>query len=51
MVGFVIKDKASFDAVTPFAAGAIIGTAYIKAIAATTNIDQTTKDFINSIRN
>jgi tryptophan synthase alpha subunit len=37
--------------VTPFAAGAIIGTAYIKAIAATPNIDQATKDFINSIRN
>jgi len=51
MVGFGIKDKASFDAVTPFAAGAIIGTAYIKAIAATPNIDQATKDFINSIRN
>jgi len=51
MVGFGIKDKASFDAVTPYAAGAIIGTAYIKAISNSSDISKTTKEFIEAIRN
>jgi len=49
LVGFGIKDKATFAAACRYTNGAIIGTAYIKALENTTGIDQTTKEFINSI--
>jgi tryptophan synthase alpha chain len=50
LVGFGIKDKASFAAACRYTNGAIIGTAYIKALENTTDINQTTKEFLNSIR-
>ncbi len=49
LVGFGIKDKATFTAACKYTNGAIIGTAYIKALENTGNISQTTKEFINSI--
>ncbi|HET9744986.1 MAG TPA: tryptophan synthase subunit alpha [Chitinophagaceae bacterium] len=50
LVGFGIKDKASFEAACAGANGAIIGTAYIKALAKGGNIHDITRDFLHSIR-
>jgi tryptophan synthase alpha chain len=49
LVGFGIKDKATFDAATKYANGAIIGSAYIKALEKGNNIDETTKAFLASV--
>ena len=49
LVGFGIKDKQSFEAASKYANGAIIGSAYIKALEGSTNVEQTTKDFLSSI--
>ena len=49
LVGFGIKDKATFDSACKYTNGAIIGSAYIKALQNTGNINQTTKEFLNSI--
>lgn len=49
LVGFGIKDKATFDAACKYAAGAIIGTAYIKALEKAENIEQATIEFINGV--
>jgi tryptophan synthase alpha chain len=51
LIGFGIKDKASFDAATKYSSGAIIGSAYIKALQSSTDIDQATQQFIQSIKN
>lgn len=50
LVGFGIKDKASFDAACKYTSGAIIGSAYIKALENATDISTATKDFINGIK-
>ena len=50
LVGFGIKDKDSFNAACKYTNGAIIGSAYIKALHNTADISRTTKDFINSIK-
>ena len=50
LVGFGIKDKDSFDAACKHTNGAIIGSAYIKALHNTADISLTTKDFINTIK-
>ena len=49
LVGFGIKDKESFDAVNEYANGAIIGSAYIKALYKGDDINTTTKTFLASI--
>jgi tryptophan synthase alpha chain len=49
LVGFGIKDKATFASACKYTNGAIIGSAYIKALENTNNVNQTTKDFVNSI--
>jgi tryptophan synthase alpha chain len=49
MIGFGIKDKLTFEAACQYANGAIIGTAYIKAIGGKQNIKETTKAFIDGI--
>jgi len=49
LVGFGIKDKATFTAACKYTNGAIIGTAYIKALENSTAIAQTTKEFLNGI--
>lgn len=51
MVGFGIKDKASFHSACKYANGAIIGTAYIKAIEQAENVEEATKAFLSSIIN
>ncbi len=49
LVGFGIKDKTSFDAACKYTNGAIVGSAYIKALEFTDNISITTKEFINTV--
>ena len=49
LVGFGIKDKATFAAACKYTNGAIIGSAYIKALENSTNIGKATKEFLNSI--
>ncbi|MBC7902461.1 MAG: tryptophan synthase subunit alpha [Gemmatimonadaceae bacterium] len=50
LVGFGIKDKASFDQACAYTNGAIIGTAYINAITANPDIEKATKEFLTSIK-
>lgn len=50
LVGFGIKDKASFDAVCQVADGAIIGSAYVKALENSPDVNAATKSFLSSIR-
>lgn len=49
MIGFGIKDNETFMQACKYAAGAIIGTAYIKAIENSDNIEISTQKFLNSI--
>ena len=49
MIGFGIKDHETFSQACRHAAGAIIGTAYIKAIENSVNIESDTSRFLNSI--
>jgi tryptophan synthase alpha chain len=49
LVGFGIKDKVTFSAACAHANGAIIGTAFIKAIGESENIEETTASFLKSI--
>ena len=49
LVGFGIKDKASFDAVNAFANGAIIGSAYIQALSKGNDVETTTKTFLQGV--
>lgn len=49
LVGFGIKDKESFDTACKNANGAIIGTAYIKALSESKNIEEATKEFLEPI--
>jgi len=49
LVGFGIKDKQTFDSACKYANGAIIGTAFIKALENANDIESTAKDFLDSI--
>lgn len=49
LVGFGIKDKPTFSAACKFANGAIIGSAYIKALEHAPDINIATKDFLSRI--
>jgi len=49
LVGFGIKDKISFDSVCKQAAGGIIGSAYIKALENSTDVNASTKSFLSSV--
>ena len=51
LIGFGIRDHQTFNAACNYAAGAIIGTAYIKAIESAGNIEIATNTFLNSILN
>ncbi|HEV7622323.1 MAG TPA: tryptophan synthase subunit alpha [Flavisolibacter sp.] len=51
LVGFGIKDKESFNAASKHASGAIIGSAYIKAIEGNVDIGEKTKEFLDRILN
>ena len=49
LVGFGIKDKATFDAATVHTQGAIIGSAYIQQLTKGGDIELTTSQFLNSV--
>ena len=49
LVGFGIKDKETFDTACANSNGAIIGTAYIKALDGTDNVAKTTKEFLETV--
>ncbi|MCW3467571.1 tryptophan synthase subunit alpha [Chitinophaga nivalis] len=50
LIGFGVKDKATFETATAHANGAIIGTAFIKAIEHSTDISGSVKAFVATIR-
>ncbi|MVT11831.1 tryptophan synthase subunit alpha [Chitinophaga tropicalis] len=50
LIGFGIKDKATFDAACAYSNGAIIGTAFIRAIENTTNLDTAIRQFIAGVK-
>ena len=50
MIGFGINDSKTYQTACKYAVGAIIGSAYIKAIAKTKSINKATKAFIKTIR-
>ena len=49
MIGFGIKDHTTFSQACEHAAGAIIGTAYIKSLEKSVNIEDDTKHFLDKI--
>jgi tryptophan synthase alpha chain len=49
LVGFGIKDKDTFQVACKFSNGAIIGSAYIKALQNADDIDKSTEQFLGSI--
>jgi tryptophan synthase alpha chain len=51
LVGFGIKDKASFEAACRYTNGAIIGSAYIKALENAGDVDVATKRFLEGVVN
>jgi len=50
LVGFGIKDRSTFETACADANGAIIGTAYIKALAEPGNVAEITRKFLESIK-
>jgi tryptophan synthase alpha chain len=50
MVGFNISSKEDFDFVSQYAAGGIIGSAFINQIATSKSVRKDTRSFIQSIR-
>ena len=50
LIGFGIHDKATYDTACANSHGAIIGSAYIRALKGSNNIAQTTETFIKNIR-
>jgi len=49
LIGFGISDKKTFDTACDHAEGAIIGSAFIKAIDESNNIKQSVKEFITTV--
>ena len=49
LVGFGIKDKATFATACKYANGAIIGTAYIRALDSGNDVEQKTREFLEAI--
>jgi tryptophan synthase alpha chain len=49
LVGFGIKDKTTFDTACRYANGAIIGSAYIKALEQPGDIQSLTQQFLNQV--
>ena len=52
MIGFGIRDKASFDAASEYASGAIIGSAFVKALADAEpeRIQEVVREFVIALR-
>ena len=51
LIGFGIKDNATFKKASGNAAGAIIGSAFIRVLQETTNLEQDVKSFVRGIKN
>jgi tryptophan synthase alpha chain len=49
LVGFGIKDRQTFEAACKYTNGAIIGSAYIKALGNGQDVDTATKDFLQTV--
>lgn len=49
LVGFGIKDKTSFEKASSYANGAIIGSAYIKALENSNDVQKSTKEFLSAV--
>ncbi len=49
LVGFGVKDKASFEAAAAYSNGAIIGSAFIKSLDGVEDVNQVVKAFLHSI--
>ena len=49
LVGFGIKDRQTFEAACEDANGAVIGTAFIRALEGPGNVEESTKSFLSSI--
>lgn len=49
LVGFGIKDKQTFETACKYAQGAIIATAYIRALENSSNIKETTQKFLDAV--
>ena len=49
LIGFGIKDRKTFQTACKYANGAIIGTAYIKSLENSVEINHSTKEFLNGI--
>jgi tryptophan synthase alpha chain len=49
LVGFGIRDKSSFEAACRHAHGAIIGSAFVKALEGSTNVETSVKQFLKSV--
>jgi tryptophan synthase alpha chain len=50
LIGFGISDKQSFNIATQYAHGAIIGSAFIKMLAQSTDIEKDIVDFMRKIK-
>lgn len=50
LIGFGISDNETYSTACQYANGVIIGSAYIKALAKSEDINQTTKDFVSMVR-
>jgi len=50
LVGFGIKDKQTFEAACAYANGAIIGSAYIRALENAKDVNEVTKTFLSTIK-
>ena len=50
LIGFGINNKVSYDTACSFAAGAITGSAYIKALEGNVDIDKATAEFIGVLK-
>jgi len=51
MIGFNIKDKKTFTDACAYANGAIIGSAFVRMLSASTNIETDIFQFVKSIKN
>lgn len=49
LVGFGIKDKATFQTAAKYTSGAIIGSAYIKALENSRDVETSTKTFLETV--
>lgn len=50
LVGFGIRDKTTFEAACSHANGAIIGSAYIKALSQKSNVADITREFLKTVK-